>query len=109
MSATASTASTYQTTKQRAPFLVQKPQLAIFDEPTRRHRYPRDLGDIDAVGVISPLPEIVNLSNHTLVCHQGRMAEPLSPLGAPVGSAERRVKLRRLAKRRNPRPGLGVF
>ena len=73
-----------------AKSLVQRPQLVIFDEPTRGG----DVGAIaeiqeivkrladDGLAVIvisSYLPEILNLSDRILVACQGRIVEEFDP------------------------------
>ena len=76
-----------------AKSLVQRPQLVIFDEPTRGvdvgaiaeiHEIVKALAD-DGLGVIvisSYLPEILNLSDRILVARQGRIVEEFSPADA---------------------------
>jgi simple sugar transport system ATP-binding protein len=70
--------------------LVQRPQLVIFDEPTRGvdvgaiaeiHQLIESLADDGlAVMVISSyLPEILNLSDRILVARQGRIVEEFGP------------------------------
>ncbi len=73
-----------------AKSLVQRPQLVIFDEPTRGvdigaiaeiHEIIKRLAD-DGLAVIvisSYLPEILNLSDRILVARQGRIVEEFSP------------------------------
>jgi simple sugar transport system ATP-binding protein len=70
--------------------LVQRPQIVIFDEPTRGvdvgaiaeiHALLNQLAD-DGLAVIvisSYLPEVMNLSDRILVYRQGRMVEEFSP------------------------------
>ena len=76
-----------------AKALVQKPQLVIFDEPTRGvdvgaiaeiHQFINRLADdgLAVVVISSYLPEILNLSDRILVCRQGRVVEEFSPLEA---------------------------
>jgi simple sugar transport system ATP-binding protein len=76
-----------------AKSLVQRPQLVIFDEPTRGvdvgaiaeiHEIIKALAD-DGLAVIvisSYLPEILNLSDRILVARQGRIVEEFSPADA---------------------------
>ncbi len=70
--------------------LIQKPELVIFDEPTRGvdvaaiteiHELIGNLADTGlAVIVISSyLPEVRKLSDRILVCRQGRIVEEFSP------------------------------
>ena len=72
-----------------AKALVQKPELVIFDEPTRgvdvgaiseiHQLINRLAGEGIAVMVISSyLPEILHLSDRILVCRQGRVVEEFS-------------------------------
>ena len=73
-----------------AKSLVQRPQLVIFDEPTRGvdvgaiaeiHQLIRTLAD-DGLGIIvisSYLPEVLNLSDRILVQRQGRIVEEFAP------------------------------
>ncbi len=76
-----------------AKSLVQRPQLVIFDEPTRGvdvgaiaeiHHLIQSLADDGlAVMVISSyLPEVINLSDRILVARQGRIVEEFSPAEA---------------------------
>jgi simple sugar transport system ATP-binding protein len=76
-----------------AKSLVQRPQLVIFDEPTRGvdvgaiaeiHHLIQSLADEGlAVMVISSyLPEVINLSDRILVARQGRIVEEFSPAEA---------------------------
>ncbi len=76
-----------------AKSLAQRPQLVIFDEPTRGvdvgaiaeiHEIVKGLAD-DGLAVIvisSYLPEILNLSDRILVARQGRIVEEFSPAEA---------------------------
>ena len=71
-----------------AKSLIQKPELVIFDEPTRGvdvgaiveiHRFVNDLAD-DGVAVVvisSYLPEVLALSDRILVARQGRVVEEM--------------------------------
>jgi len=73
-----------------AKSLVQKPRVAIFDEPTRGvdvgavqeiHRYIRSLAD-EGVAILlisSYLPEVMSLSDRILVVRSGRVMEEFSP------------------------------
>ena len=73
-----------------AKSLVQKPRVAIFDEPTRGvdvgavqeiHRYIRSLAD-EGVAILlisSYLPEVMGLSDRILVVRAGRVMEEFSP------------------------------
>ena len=73
-----------------AKSLVQKPKLAIFDEPTRGvdvgtvqeiHRLIRSLAD-EGVAILlisSYLPEVIGLSDRILVVRQGRVMEEFNP------------------------------
>ena len=73
-----------------AKSLVQKPQLVIFDEPTRGvdvgaiaeiHHLIQSLAE-EGLGVLiisSYLPEILNLSDRILVARQGRIVEEFAP------------------------------
>ena len=76
-----------------AKSLVQRPQLVIFDEPTRGvdvgaiaeiHHLIQGLADEGvAVMVISSyLPEVINLSDRILVARQGRIVEEFAPAEA---------------------------
>jgi simple sugar transport system ATP-binding protein len=69
-----------------AKALVQKPELIIFDEPTRGvdvgaiaeiHHLINRLADegIAVIVISSYLPEILHLSDRVLVCRQGRVVE----------------------------------
>ncbi|WP_137155880.1 sugar ABC transporter ATP-binding protein [Rhizobium sp. FKL33] len=73
--------------------LVQKPEIVIFDEPTRGvdvgaiaeiHQIINRLADegLAVVVISSYLPEILNLSDRILVCRQGRIVEEFSPTEA---------------------------
>jgi len=73
--------------------LVQRPNLVIFDEPTRGvdvgaiaeiHALINGLADqgLAVVVISSYLPEVMNLSDRILVCRQGRMVEEFSPAEA---------------------------
>lgn len=76
-----------------AKSLVQKPKVAIFDEPTRGvdvgavqeiHAYIRSLAD-EGVAVLlisSYLPEVMSLSDRILVVRSGRVMEEFSPAEA---------------------------
>ncbi len=70
--------------------LIQKPELIIFDEPTRGvdvaaiaeiHQLIGDLADegLAVVVISSYLPEVRKLSDRILVCRQGRIVEEFSP------------------------------
>ena len=70
--------------------LVQKPQIVIFDEPTRGvdvgaiaeiHQLINRLADegLAVVVISSYLPEILNISDRILVCRSGRVVEEFSP------------------------------
>jgi ABC-type sugar transport system ATPase subunit len=71
-----------------AKSLIQKPELVIFDEPTRGvdvgaiveiHRFINELAD-DGIAVIvisSYLPEVLALSDRILVARQGRIVEEM--------------------------------
>lgn len=73
-----------------AKSLVQKPKVAIFDEPTRGvdvgtvqeiHKLIRSLAD-EGVAILlisSYLPEVISLSDRILVVRQGRIMEEFSP------------------------------
>jgi ABC-type sugar transport system ATPase subunit len=71
-----------------AKSLIQKPQLVVFDEPTRGvdvgaiveiHRFINQLADegIAVVVISSYLPEILALSDRILVARQGRIVEEM--------------------------------
>jgi ABC-type sugar transport system ATPase subunit len=71
-----------------AKSLIQKPQLVIFDEPTRGvdvgaiveiHRIVNELADagIAVVVISSYMPEILALSDRILVARQGRIVEEM--------------------------------
>jgi len=73
--------------------LVQRPEIVIFDEPTRGvdvgaiaeiHQIINRLADegLAVVVISSYLPEILNLSDRILVCRQGRIVEEFSPTEA---------------------------
>jgi simple sugar transport system ATP-binding protein len=73
-----------------AKSLVQRPQLVIFDEPTRGvdvgaiaeiHQIIKDLADegLAVVVISSYLPEVLNLADRILVARQGRIVEEFSP------------------------------
>jgi simple sugar transport system ATP-binding protein len=73
-----------------AKSLVQRPNLVIFDEPTRGvdvgaiaeiHQLIRNLADeaLAVVVISSYLPEILNLSDRILVARQGRIVEEFGP------------------------------
>ncbi len=70
--------------------LVQKPELIVFDEPTRGvdvaaiaeiHQLIGNLADegLAVVVISSYLPEVRKLSDRILVCRQGRIVEEFSP------------------------------
>jgi simple sugar transport system ATP-binding protein len=72
-----------------AAALVKRPQLIIFDEPTRGvdvgaiadiHQLIRQLADsgMGVVVISSYLPEILNLSDRILVARNGRIVEEFS-------------------------------
>ena len=76
-----------------AKSLVQKPEIVIFDEPTRGvdvgaiaeiHQLINRLADegLAVVVISSYLPEILNISDRILVCRAGRVVEEFSPLEA---------------------------
>ena len=76
-----------------AKSLVQKPQIVIFDEPTRGvdvgaiaeiHQLINRLADegLAVVVISSYLPEILNISDRILVCRAGRVVEEFNPLEA---------------------------
>ena len=71
-----------------AKSLIQKPELVIFDEPTRGvdvgaiveiHRFINELADdgIAVVVISSYLPEVLALSDRILVARQGRIVEEM--------------------------------
>jgi ABC-type multidrug transport system ATPase subunit len=71
-----------------AKSLIQKPELVIFDEPTRGvdvgaiveiHRFINELADdgIAVVVISSYLPEVLALSDRILVAREGRIAEEM--------------------------------
>jgi simple sugar transport system ATP-binding protein len=73
-----------------AKSLIQKPQVVIFDEPTRGvdvgaiaeiHELINRLADegLPVVVISSYLPEILNISDRILVCRAGRVVEEFSP------------------------------
>lgn len=73
-----------------AKSLVQKPRVAIFDEPTRGvdvatvqeiHKLIRSLADegIAILLISSYLPEVISLSDRVLVVRAGRVMEEFSP------------------------------
>jgi simple sugar transport system ATP-binding protein len=73
-----------------AKSLVQKPEIVIFDEPTRGvdvgaiaeiHQLINRLADegLAIVVISSYLPEILNISDRILVCRSGRVVEEFSP------------------------------
>ncbi len=70
--------------------LVQKPQIIIFDEPTRGvdvgaiaeiHQFINRLADegLAVIVISSYLPEVLNISDRILVCRSGRVVEEFSP------------------------------
>jgi ABC-type sugar transport system ATPase subunit len=71
-----------------AKSLIQKPDLVIFDEPTRGvdvgaiveiHRFINELADdgIAVVFISSYLPEVLALSDRILVAREGRIVEEM--------------------------------
>ena len=73
-----------------AKSLVQRPDLVIFDEPTKGvdvgtipqiHRLIRELAEsgVAVIVISSYLPEILSLSDRILVAQQGRIAEEFAP------------------------------
>jgi simple sugar transport system ATP-binding protein len=70
--------------------LVQKPQIIVFDEPTRGvdvgaiaeiHQFINRLADegLAVIVISSYLPEVLNISDRILVCRSGRVVEEFSP------------------------------
>lgn len=73
-----------------AKALVQKPELVIFDEPTRGvdvgaiaeiHNFINELADqgVAVVVISSYLPEILTLSDRILIARQGKIVEEMDP------------------------------